>query len=87
MSAVPPDFDVTELRKSNKEGLDKIKFSEDLCKDPVEKPRKCTDVLCCLVFTATFVGMFVCSIIGYSSGDPWKLMAPIDGNGNICGYT
>jgi choline transporter-like protein 2/4/5 len=53
---------------------------------PVEKPRKCTDMLCCIIFGVAFIGMFVASFYGYSAGAPWKLIAPIDGDGRICGY-
>jgi len=31
--------------------------------------------------------MIVCSFIGYLNGDPWKLIAPIDGNNKICGFS
>jgi len=31
--------------------------------------------------------MFVASIYGYVVGEPWKLVAPIDGDKNICGWT
>ena len=87
MSAIPDDFDMSKLKANNKEGLAEIQFSQDIAKDPVDKPRRCTDIFCCLLFTATFVGMIICSFIGYISGDPWKLIAPIDGNNNICGWT
>ena len=44
-------------------------------------------MLCCIIFTCAFVGMFVASIYGYMAGEPWKLIAPLDGDSNICGYT
>ncbi len=31
--------------------------------------------------------MFFCSVLGYINGAPWKLIAPIDGDNRICGYT
>lgn len=31
--------------------------------------------------------MFFCSILGYINGAPWKLVAPIDGDNRICGYS
>lgn len=31
--------------------------------------------------------MFICTFYGYMNGEPWKLVAPIDGDSNICGYT
>lgn len=43
-------------------------------------------MLCCIIFAVAFVGMFVASFYGYSAGEPWKLIAPIDGDGRICGY-
>lgn len=87
MNAVPDDFDMSELKAGNKEGLAKIQFDADIARDPVDKPRRCTDIFCCMLFTATFVGMIVCSFIGYISGDPWKLVAPIDGDSKICGWS
>ena len=44
-------------------------------------------MICCIIFTVTLVSMLVASIYGYSAGEPWKLIAPIDGDNNICGYT
>jgi len=85
MSAVPKDFDYGKL--STKEGLHDIKFPQELSQNPVNKPRRCTDLACLFIFTATLVGMFVASFYGYAVGAPWKLIAPIDGDGNICGYT
>lgn len=67
--------------------MNDIKFDKEISANPVEKPRRCTDIICCFIFSATFVGMFICSFIGYIGGEPWKLIAPIDADGNICGYT
>ena len=53
----------------------------------MEKPRRCTDILCCILFLVVFVGMFVASIYGYVVGAPWKLIAPVDGDLKICGYS
>ena len=33
------------------------------------------------------VGMFWATIYGYINGSPGKLIAPIDGDKNICGYS
>ena len=87
MSSLPADFDVSKLKGDNKAYLNGIKFDKDLAQSPVNKPRRCTDIVCCMIFSAAVVGMFICTIIGYSSGEPWKLVAPIDGESNICGYT
>jgi solute carrier family 44 (choline transporter-like protein), member 2/4/5 len=75
------------LSGSDKSYLNEIKFDKDIAKSPVDKPRNCTDMLCCIVFTVTLVSMFFCSILGYVTGAPWKLVAPIDGDNRICGYT
>uniref|UniRef100_A0A7S3I6Z9 Choline transporter-like protein n=1 Tax=Favella ehrenbergii TaxID=182087 RepID=A0A7S3I6Z9_9SPIT len=44
-------------------------------------------MICCILFLVVFVGMIVASIYGYIAGAPWKLIAPIDGDNRICGYT
>ena len=31
--------------------------------------------------------MGVCTVFGYTHGDPNKLVSPIDGDGKICGVT
>ena len=38
------------------------------------------------LFLAFLVGMLAAAIYGYVNGDPYKLIAPIDGAGNICGF-
>ena len=87
MSAVPKDFDHKKLSGSDKSYLNEIKFDPSISQDPVTKPRRCTDVICCMIFSATFFGMIVLSFIGYIAGEPWKLIAPIDADRNICGWT
>lgn len=47
--------------------------------------RSCTDVICCLVFTAFIFGMIVVSAIAFSEGDPLKIFTPFDSDGNRCG--
>ena len=86
MSVVPDDFDYKKLSGEDKSYLHEIKFPKEMAMSPVEKPRKCTDMMCCLIFGIAFIGMFVASIYGYMAGEPWKLIAPIDGDGRICGY-
>ena len=39
-----------------------------------------------MIFTCAFVGMMIATFHGFIHGDPWKLIAPIDGDGRICGY-
>ena len=55
-------------------------------KGPI-KNRSCTDIICCLLFLFFFAGMVACTIIGYTRGDPYKLILPTDSKGQICGYT
>lgn len=55
-------------------------------KGPI-KNRSCTDIICCLLFLIFFTGMIACTIIGYTRGDPYKLILPTDSKGQICGYT
>jgi hypothetical protein len=47
--------------------------------------RSCTDILCCLIFTAFFVGMIGISGVALGSGDPLKIFTPFDSDGNQCG--
>lgn len=47
--------------------------------------RKCTDVLCLIVFIAFVGGMFGAGIYGFLYGNPSKMFASIDGDGNFCG--
>ena len=47
--------------------------------------RGCTDVLCLLVFLAFCVGIGFIFLQGWNYGDPKKLLAPLDSDGNFCG--
>ena len=87
MSAVPKDFDYKKLSGQDREFLNEIRFDQNLAQSPVEKPRRCTDIICCLIFSATIGAMFAATFYGYAVGEPWKLLAPIDGDLNICGFT
>jgi hypothetical protein len=51
------------------------------------RDRGCTDILCYFLVVATIVGMFGCSIYGYSKGNIHALISPIDGTNHICGAT
>jgi len=86
MSGVPSDFDYSKLSSEDKGYLSDVKFDVGLAQSPIEKPRKCTDLLCGLIFSIGFFGMFAAAIYGYIDGAPGKLIAPIDGDGRICGY-
>lgn len=48
--------------------------------------RKCTNVLCAGVFGVFLIGMLTCVIMGFINGNVGELMAPVDSDGNICGY-
>jgi len=86
MSSIPSDFSVSQLKDRNYKG-ENITVNPAIAKKPTDKDRRCTDILCCLVFFAFIVGMFWATIYGYVKGNPGKLIAPIDGDENICGYT
>ena len=86
MTSIPADFDRNQLADRNWKG-DGITINKDIARKPTEKNRRCTDILCCIIFLAFLVGMLTAAIYGYVNGDPWKLIAPIDGDKNICGFT
>lgn len=72
-----------EENKKEKEG-EKRKFDPNF-KGPI-KNRSCTDIICCLLFLIFVTGMIACTVIGYTRGDPYKLILPTDSKGQICGY-
>ena len=41
-------------------------------KPEITEGRKCTDVLCLIIFILFWIGMFVVASVGYNSGDPSK---------------
>ena len=86
MSSVPNDFDRSQLKDRKWKG-DGIHMNKEIAKSPTEEKRRCTDLLCCFVFVAFLVGMGISTIWGYANGNPGKLIAPIDGDGMICGYS
>ena len=86
MSSLPPDFDRSKLKDRKWKG-EEIEVNESIARTPTEKNRRCTDLLCCILFLAFIVGMFASAIYGYVNGNPGKLIAPIDGDGKICGYS
>lgn len=48
--------------------------------------RSCTDLLCCCLLFAFFLGMCGLSIYGYMNGDPMLLLTTWDYDKNGCGY-
>lgn len=57
---------------------------EELANGPVEN-RKCTDILCCLIFLAFIIAWFICGFYGFSHGNPALLTHPYDSDDNQCG--
>lgn len=84
--SIEGEFDTNNLKDRQWKG-EGVNFNTQIAKKPTEKNRRCTDFLCCLFFTAFLGAMATATIYGYISGNPWKLVAPVDGNGRICGYS
>ena len=85
MTSLPDDFDVKKLSDRNYKG-DDFKVNPKLVKNPFTD-RKCTDVLMGLFFAIFLGGMGFMTIYGYVKGNPYKLLAPVDANDNLCGYS
>ncbi|ETW09874.1 hypothetical protein H310_00321 [Aphanomyces invadans] len=47
--------------------------------------RKCTDILCTLLFVVFWIGMIVISVIAFTRGKPERLAYGMDFKGRICG--
>lgn len=47
--------------------------------------RRCTDVLCLLIFLAACGGIGYIGNYAYTNGDPSLILAPMDAAGNLCG--
>jgi len=47
--------------------------------------RKCTDMICCLVFLVFLVAMVGLSFFALTKGDPARIVTPYDSDGNACG--
>ena len=59
-------------------------ISEEVRDGPLPN-RRCTDVLCCLLFTVFLVAMFVVGVVGFANGEPELLIYPYDSDGHQCG--
>jgi len=91
------DFQAVEKKKyANAEDRKKDKYAGDaeftIKGDPrfsdhgmARENRKCTDVLCLIIFAAFLVAMGYCTSYGFANGDLSRLTAPLDGNNNFCG--
>jgi len=59
-------------------------LDDKLADGPVEN-RKCTDFICCIIFSTFIVVWFACGFWGFGNGDPQLLTYPYDISGNQCG--
>jgi choline transporter-like protein 2/4/5 len=50
------------------------------------KERKCTDSICCIMFSACMVFCTYFGIYGYNNGNIDIVLAPVDDQGRICGF-
>ena len=66
MSSLPDGFDVAKLKDKNYKGED-FQIKKELGGGPFAD-RKCTDVLCCLIFTLFVLGMGFCAGYGFMYG-------------------
>ena len=69
-----------------KEDIEAASKDENKLKEGgIKWDRTCTDVICCLVFMVFLVTMVGLSFIGFTKGDPLRLLTPYDSVGNMCG--
>lgn len=61
-------------------------LDEVLAQGPLES-RRCTDLLCCLLFAVYWVGLVVIAVFAFQQGQPHLLAAPFDSTGYQCGYS
>jgi solute carrier family 44 (choline transporter-like protein), member 2/4/5 len=85
MSSLPADFDMKKISDRKYKGED-FNIDPNLVKEPFNN-RKCTDVLMGIFFFAFLCLMAFMTGYGYVNGQPDMLLAPVDKNGDICGYT
>lgn len=78
-------FDAAKLSDPNWKG-EEVTFDKNMSKKPSDNNRKTTDALCCIIFTVFLISLLGVTIYGYCAGDVWRLVAPIDQDGNICGF-
>ena len=51
------------------------------------KDRRCTDLLCLILFLVTWAGMVTVAIVSFTKGNPDRFMYPTDYLGQFCGKT
>lgn len=64
----------------------KLKFDPKLANGPAAN-RGCTDIFCCLIFTAFLVCYAYIFVYSFANGKPHLLVTPFDTDGKGCGYT
>ena len=82
---------VKRMSLEESRGLLKLLSHDPRFKDgqPVVQPsyykRECHNCWCCGLFWVYWIGMLIIAYVGISTGDPYRLIRPIDYNGNTCG--
>ena len=56
-------------------------------KDGLIQERSCTDVLCFVLIIVMWICMTSVGSVAISNGDPYRLISPINDQGDVCGYT
>jgi len=51
----------------------------------IEWNRKCTDIICCILFIVFIFAMLGVSGYALTTGDPYNIITPFDSDGNKCG--
>lgn len=78
------DFDSKKL-KDRKYKAEDYKVDTNLEYGAIPE-RRCTNLLCAIIFVVTMLSMFAMTIDGYVVGNPDKFTAPINKDGLLCGY-
>lgn len=76
--------------KAEDDGSDsKYKSAEHskLAKDGLVKERSCTDVLCLVMIICMWIAMTSVGATAIKNGDPYRLISPVNDQGDVCGYT
>ena len=78
-----------EIRKSLADPTytaDDYEIDEAIKAGPLHN-RKCTDILCLLIFIVALIGGGYVAVYSYENGNPERIMRPMDADGNFCGKT
>lgn len=82
---------VSKLSEKEGKGLLKLIGHDPRFKNgqPIVQPayfqRSCQNWYCCVLFWLYWIGMLVVMGVAVTTGDPYRLIRPIDYNGNTCG--